>query len=90
MPFEIHLANLPFEIVRACRCSFVVRFKNGTTAFILNANLFEFLRNPRAEYEIVTRTDRRGKDMLWVAVYRKTLDLGIQPRYFSFGERIDR
>ena len=90
MPYEIHLANLPFEIVNACRCSFSVRFKNGTTAFISNANLLEFLRNPRVEYEIITRQDSRGREMPWVAIYRSTLDLGIKPRFFSLGERINR
>ena len=81
--------NLPFEIERACRCSFVVRFYNsGEHAFISNANLLAFLNEPYIQYEIIPRRDSRGVEMKWIAVVRCSLDLGFKkPTFSANGER---
>ena len=79
--------ELPFEIERACRCSFVVRFSNGERAFITNANLLVFLNHPATSYQIVRSFDKRGIEMRWVAVY--TLDFGFKrPLFSATGERL--
>lgn len=82
-------SDLPFEIERACRCSFVVRFYNsGEHAFISNANLLAFLKNPYTQYEIIPRKDvRRGTETNWIAIHVCSLDLGFKKPVFSNRER---
>lgn len=80
--------NVPFEIERACRCSFVVRFNNGEQAFISNSNLLEFMKDPRIQYGIVLRRDARGIETKWVAVHKYIVDLGFKKPIFHHGERL--
>ncbi len=75
--------NLPFEIERACRCSFVVRFNNGERAFISNANLLAFMNNPYTQYEIVPRRNVNGVEVNWIAIHVCSLDLGFKKPMFS-------
>ena len=80
--------NLPFEIERACRCSFVVRLNNGEHAFISNANLLAFMNNPHTLYEIIPRRDSRGVELNWIAIHVCSLDLGFKkPIFLPTGER---
>lgn len=78
--------NLPFEIERACRCSFVVRLNNGDRAFISNANLLAFMNNPQTQYELVCRRDSRGIESNWIAIHVCSLDLGFKRPMFSIRE----
>lgn len=81
-------SDLPFEIERACRCSFVVRLNNGDHAFISNANLLAFLRDPYTQYEIIPRKDvRRGTETNWIAIHVCSLDFGFKKPVFSDRER---
>lgn len=80
-------SDLPFEIERACRCSFIVCFNNGEHAFISNANLLAFINNPYIQYEIVLRRDSRGIETKWIAVYKCTIDLGFKKPISYYGER---
>lgn len=78
--------NLPFEVERACRCSFVVRLLNsGEHAFISNANLLAFMNDPYVQYEIIRRRDANGLETNWIAIY--SLDLGFKKPIFSNRER---
>ena len=78
-------SDLPFEIERACRCSFVVRFSNGEHAFISNANLLAFMNDSHTQYEIIRRRDANGLETNWIAIY--SLDLGFKKPVFSNRER---
>ncbi len=84
----MRIPTLPFEIERACRCSFVVRFSTGEHAFISNANLLVFLREPYTQYEIVPRRDSRGVETNWIAIHVCSLDLGFKKPMFSNRERL--
>ena len=74
---------LPFEIERACRCSFVVHLNNGERAFISNDNLLYLMQNPNARYEIVDRLDRSGSAQHWIMVAKVVWTFGFKK--CSFG-----
>lgn len=76
--------NLPFEIERACRCSFVVRLVNGETAFISNENLWTLMQNPDSQIEIIHHQDnRRGTVQKWIMVAKTEWTLGFKKRIFG-------
>ncbi len=82
----MRIPTLPFEIERACRCSFVVCLNSGEHAFISNANLLAFLRDPYyTQYEIIRRRDANGLETNWIAIY--SLGLGFKKPVFSNRER---
>ena len=76
--------SLPFEVERACRCSFVVRFENEERAFISNENLFYLMQHPNASFVTVEHRDSRN-DMItkWVMVEQAVWTLGFKTRMFG-------
>lgn len=81
--------ELPFTIIRACRCSFEVEI-DGKTAFISNQNLLTFMQNPNVQYRIEER--RQGRDVpanRWILVCVARWELGFRnPIYLPNGDII--
>jgi hypothetical protein len=78
--------KLPFEIIRACRCSFVVDV-NGRNCFISNQNLLAFMQNPNVEWRTTERRDARGIEMCWIEVREANWTLGLKiPLLFRNGQ----
>ena len=75
--------NLPFEIERACRCSFVVRIDNGEPVFITNENLLYMMEHPDANFQIVERCNSHGFDSKWIEVAKTEWTLGFKNRIFG-------
>ena len=76
--------SLPFEIERACRCSFVVRFENDEHAFISNENLLYLAQHPGAQFEIVEREDHRNNmRQKWIMVAKTVWTFGFKGRIFK-------
>lgn len=74
---------LPFEVERACRCSFVVRLCNGEHAFITNENLLYMTEHPDADFQIVERLDSRGICRKWIVVAKIVWDFGFKKKRFD-------
>ena len=79
--------ELPFEVERACKSSFVINTGVGH-AFITNENLLEFLRNPATDYTIAELHLPNGQVQKWIAV--KTFTLGFKKRLFGTDGHIAR
>ena len=76
--------DLPFEIERACRCSFVVRLYNGETAFISNENLWTLMQNPNSQIQVIDHQDnRRDTVQKWIMVAKTEWTLGFKKRIFG-------
>jgi len=54
------LHKLPFEIVSACKRSFLVRLSNGEFAFCSNKCLAVLLNDPEAKFKIIERPEHVG------------------------------
>ena len=81
--------QLPFEVERPCRCSFVVRFKNGGHAFISNENLFYLSQNPGCKFEVINRNYRNGRTQPWIIVAKTEWTFGFKkPMFGPDGHRI--
>ena len=82
--------ELPFEVERACRCSFVVRLENGERAFISNQNLFTLIRAPWTPFQVMKRTDHRtGIEQAWIMIQESKWTFGFKTRLFGIdGNRI--
>ena len=76
--------ELPFEVERAARCSFVVRLQNGEHAFISNQNLFTMMRAPWTHFQVIKkRNSRTGIDQAWIVVEEIRWTLGFKARLFG-------
>lgn len=78
--------KLPFEIIRACRCSFEVEI-DGTTAFISNQNLLTFMQNPNVQYRIAEKNQGINVPAnRWIMVCVARWELGLRrPMYLPNG-----
>lgn len=75
--------ELPFEVERTCRCSFVVRLENGGHAFISNENLFYLAQNPGCKFEVINRNYRDGRTQPWIMVCKMEWTLGFKKPVFG-------
>jgi hypothetical protein len=76
--------KLPFEVERACRCSFVVRLENGEKAFITNENLWTLMQNPVSLIKIVEKTDpRTGAIQKWILIGKFEWTFGFKKKPFG-------
>lgn len=76
--------KLSFEVERACRCSFVVRFENGEQAFISNHNLLTLMRDPNTPFNIIERMDSRTRMIRkWIVVLESNWTLGFKKPMFG-------
>lgn len=83
--------QLPFEVIGACRQSFKVRLNDGQEAYISNECLAELLRNPGAEYRVVSTSIRPGcRPWNWVevAVFTRGFKPARRAMYDACGNRI--
>lgn len=82
--------ELPFEVERACRCSFVVRLKDGTHAFISNQNFFTMMQAPWTSFQVIKKRNvRTGIDQPWIMVQECRWTLGFKTKLFGAdGSRI--
>ena len=73
-----------FKLVRACRCSFAVRFENGEHAYISNQNLLYLMQHPDASFVTVERRDsRNGMITKWVMIEQVVWTFGFKTRLFG-------
>ena len=75
--------ELPFEVERACRCSFVVRLENGEHAFISNENLLRVMQNPTIPMKFVKKMNRNGIEQTWIMVCKMEWTLGFKISMFG-------
>ena len=76
--------NLPFEVERACRCSFVVRLVNGEHAFITNENLWALMQNPDSLKKVVEKMDPRTRNVQkWILVGKFEWSWGFKKKLFG-------
>lgn len=75
--------DLPFEVLRAARKSFFVRFQDGTEAFISNANLLALMRDPKTPTMITLKRDSQGRETKWVLVAKVSWTIGFKPTMFD-------
>ena len=75
--------ELPFEVERACRCSFVVRLENGEHAFISNENLLRVMQNPTIPMNFVKKMHRNGTEQTWIVVCKMEWTLGFKKPMFG-------
>ena len=70
--------QLPFEVERACRCSFVVRLENEQRAFISNENLLTIMMNPNTPMKFIKKMNRNGTEQTWIIVCKTEWTLGFK------------
>ena len=70
--------NLPFEVVSACPKSFVVRLNGGAMAFISNECLYTLMRNPNAQYRVISHMVG-NREMSWIEV--AVFTVGFKPSH---------
>ena len=76
--------ELPFEVERACRCSFVVRLENEHHAFISNENLWTLMQNPGTPFQVIMRMDPRSCiEKPWIVVLKTEWALGFKKPMFG-------
>lgn len=75
--------QLPFEVERPCRCSFVVRLENGGHAFISNENLFRLMMNPDTPMKFIKKQSQNDPDQTWIMVCKMEWTLGFKKPVFG-------
>ena len=75
--------QLPFEVERPCRCSFVVRLEDGGHAFISNENLVRLMMNPDTPMEFIKKQNQNGPDQTWIMVCKMEWTLGFKKPVFG-------
>lgn len=80
--------NLPFEVERACRCSFLVRLNDGQLAYISNANMLMLANHPETPFQVMMRMDPKTHiERPWIVVARTEWTLGFKKPMFCPDER---
>lgn len=79
--------QLPFELVRPCRCSYVVSFTNDNgdrqEAFISNENLFRLMMNPDTPIKLIPKKNQNGTEQIWIMVCKMEWTLGFKKPIFG-------
>ena len=75
--------ELPFEVERPCRCSYVVRFDKDRQAFISNENLFRLMMNPDTPMQFIKKKNQNGIEQTWIMVCKMEWTLGFKKPMFG-------
>ena len=75
--------QLPFKVVRPCRCSYVVSLDEDHQAFISNENLFRLMMNPDTPMKLIKKPNRNGPEQTWIVVCKMEWTLGFKKPMFG-------
>ena len=76
--------QLPFEVERSSRCSYVVKLDKDHYAFISNENLWTLMQNPDTPFQVIMKRDPRSRtERPWIVVLKTEWTLGFKKPMFG-------